>query len=222
MNDLIPIIVWGTKGQAKVLSEFLEAAGFRAVAFLDNDAQAASPQPGVPAYAGQGALAAWLRHDPRGANSFVVAVGGDRGRERLELQERLSRAGLSPATLVHPTAFVARDATIGAGSQVLARACICTLAKLGAACIVNTAASVDHECVLGDGAHIGPGATLAGCVVVGDAALVGAGAVVLPRVKIGADAVVGAGAVVTRDVEAGWTVAGVPAARVTNAIRSGT
>jgi acetyltransferase-like isoleucine patch superfamily enzyme len=84
-------------------------------------------------------------------------------------------------------------------------------AMLGAACIVNHKASVDHECRLGDGVHVAPGATLCGLVTVGDAAFIGAGAVVLPRLSIGADAVVGAGAVVTKDVPAGAVVTGNPA-----------
>ena len=46
--------------------------------------------------------------------------------------------------------------------------------------IVNTGASVDHECVIGDAVHLAPGARLAGRVTVGEAAWVGIGAVVKP------------------------------------------
>ena len=77
--------------------------------------------------------------------------------------------------------------------------------------IVNTAASVDHECRVGAGAHIGPGVRLAGRVAVGERAFIGTGAVILPRLTIGCDATVGAGAVVTTDVPAGAVVTGVPA-----------
>jgi sugar O-acyltransferase (sialic acid O-acetyltransferase NeuD family) len=221
VSGLTPIVVWGSKGQAKVLAEFFDASGFRAAAFFDNDPDAVSPIDGVPIHIGAPGFERWLRAADRSTVSFVVAVGGDRGRERLEIYELLAGAGLAPATLVHPTAFVARDALLGTGSQILVRACVCTRAVLGRACIVNTAATVDHECELGDGVHIGPGATLAGCVRVGEAAFIGAGAVVLPRIRIGADAVVGAGAVVTRDVESGWVVTGVPAVRTARAARSG-
>lgn len=84
-------------------------------------------------------------------------------------------------------------------------------AELGRYCIVNTGASVDHECRLGDGVHVMPGATLAGCVEIAAHATVGSNATVLPRVRIGPRAVIGAGAAVTEDAAAGVTVAGVPA-----------
>jgi sugar O-acyltransferase (sialic acid O-acetyltransferase NeuD family) len=221
VNGHSPIVVWGTKGQAKVLTEFLEASGYRAAAFFDNDPRAVSPLDGVPVHIGATGFDRWLRAGDRSLVSFAVAIGGDRGRDRLDIHQLLAAGGLAPATLVHPTAFVARDAVLGGGSQILVRACVCTRATLGLECIVNTAATVDHECELADGVHIGPGATLAGCVRVGRAAFIGAGAVVLPRIRIGADAIVGAGAVVTRDVESGWVVAGVPAARTTRAAQSG-
>lgn len=221
MTGLSPLVVWGTKGQAKVLAEFAEAAGYRIDAFFDNDRTAVSPIPAVPVYHGDAGLDRYLREHDASVLAFVVAIGGDRGRDRLEVQRRLENAGLRPATLIHPTAFVARDAAVGPGSHVLVRACVCTRARLGAACIVNTAASVDHECDLGDGVHIGPGATLAGCVSIGEAAFVGAGAVILPNLTIGSGAVIAAGAVVIDDVEPGWTVAGVPAVRITSAARSG-
>ncbi len=93
----------------------------------------------------------------------------------------------------------------------MANASICAEAVIDEACIINTAATVDHECMLGKGVHVAPGATLCGCVAVGDYTMIGAGAVVLPRLKIGRDVVVGAGAVVTRDIPDGKIVYGVPA-----------
>jgi acetyltransferase-like isoleucine patch superfamily enzyme len=82
---------------------------------------------------------------------------------------------------------------------------------IGDACIVNSSANVDHECVLGHGVHIAPGATLTGCVEVGDRSFIAAGAVVLPRIKIGSDSIIGAGSVVTRDIPDNVIAFGSPA-----------
>ncbi len=205
-----PLVIWGATGQAKVVAEFAPALGYGIVALFDNDPALKSPFPSIPLFHGREGFERWRASSP-GPADFVVAVGGARNAERLELIEALERAGMTAATLIHPTAFVAASARIGAGCQILAQSSVCAEVSLGAGCIVNTAASVDHECELGEGVHVGPGAVLCGCVKVGRCGFIGAGAVVMPRISIGADAIVAAGAVVSRNVAPNRTVAGVPA-----------
>ena len=204
------VLLWGATGQAKVLRECLSQAGHVVVALVDSDPSVPPPWPGAVVLNGISGFEAWCesRHE---LPSFLVAVGGDRGRERLALHGALVAAGLRSLSVQHPTAFVAGDAVLGEGCQVLAMSAVAVQAVLGRSCIVNTGAVVEHECRLGEGVHVGPGARLAGAVSVGDCSFIGAGAVVLPHVDIGRDATVGAGAVVLVDVPAGATVAGNPA-----------
>ena len=212
------IVLWGATGHAKVLHEALANSGIRIVALVDNR-ELVSPISGIPVLRGESGLEMWLAN--RGMSSqmrFAVAVGGAHGDDRLALFGLMRRHGLQAQTIIHRNAFVAADAFLGEGCQVLAVAAVCTHARLGDAVIVNTSASIDHDCVIGNGVHIAPGARLAGEVVVGARAFVGTGAVVLPRLRIGEDAVVGAGAVVTRDVQAGVTVIGNPARPTTTSI----
>ena len=84
--------------------------------------------------------------------------------------------------------------------------------------IINTCASVDHECVVEEGAHVGPGVRLGGHVRVGKGTWIGIGATVKDRIRIGARAVIGAGAVVLNDIPDGVVAYGVPA----NVIREST
>ncbi len=205
------VIFWGATGQARVLREALSYTDMKLVAIFDNRALP-SPFPEVPIHIGEAGLAAWLAGRGKAARpSACVAIGGGRGAERLDIQRKLEAQGCAPFTVIHPRGFVAADASLGKGCQILAMAAVCAGARLGDAVIVNTSASVDHDCVLRDGAHIGPGAHLAGEVQVEANAFIGTGAVVLPRLRIGAGATVGAGAVVTRDVAPGITVVGNPA-----------
>jgi acetyltransferase-like isoleucine patch superfamily enzyme len=77
--------------------------------------------------------------------------------------------------------------------------------------IVNTAASVDHDCIVGDGVHISPGAHIAGGVHIGNESWIGIGANVREAIRIGAGVMVGAGAAVVSHVKDDSTVMGVPA-----------
>lgn len=208
------IIFWGATGQARVLRELLEGTEHRLIALFDNR-ETSSPFADIPIFFGESGFVDWLRAYSRGKSNpelrACVAIGGGRGDERLKMQDWLSVQGIPPITLAHRTAFVASDAIIGDGSQILAQAAVCANSRLGKAVIVNTSASVDHCNSIGDGTHIGPGVHLAGEVTVGRNVFIGTGATILPRVRIGDGAIVGAGAVVTKDVAKSHMVIGNPA-----------
>jgi len=210
------LIFWGATGQARVLYEALQASDYRLIATFDNR-QVAPPLEGVPLLIGQENFLTWLAEQNRDEEIlFCVAIGGSRGSDRVQRQYWLRQQGLHPLTILHARAFVAKTASVGAGSQVLAMAAVCANARIGEATIINTAATVDHDCVLGDGVHVAPGAHLAGEIRVDDHAFIGMGALILPRLHIGRNAVVGAGSVVTRDVAPGGVVKGSPAKPVEN------
>jgi sugar O-acyltransferase (sialic acid O-acetyltransferase NeuD family) len=205
-------VLWGATGQARVLRECLSHLDLEIVALFDNDESIPSPFSGVPLYHKKEGFEKWVRADSAPESTgFLVAIGGDRGRDRVELQEYLQSFGLQPFRAIHPRAFVADTATVGEGSQILANVSICVDVSISRGCIINTGAIVDHDCFIGEGVHIAPGAHLAGCVHVEKFATVGTGAVVLPRKRIGEGATVGAGAVVVQDVPPGATVVGNPA-----------
>ena len=206
------VIFWGATGQAKVLRECLQGTGYELVALFDNDEQVESPFKNVPLYHGVKAFEGWMRKsgssNPLG---FFVTIGGDRGKDRFEIQEYLAASGCTPLIAKHPSANIMESVIIGAGSQILASSTICVESVIGSASIVNTGAIVDHECRIGAGVHIGPGAHLSGCIEVENFATIYTGAIILPRLKIGQGAIVAAGAVVIENVPAYATVAGNPA-----------
>ena len=208
-------LLWGSAGQAKVLRECLQSDALELLAVFDSNPQATPAFSDVPLIGDRQTFEPWLKQqgDPE-TIGFLIAIGGNGGRARLEIDSYLRSLGLVALPAIHSTAFVADSATLGRGCQILAQAAVCVEVTMGHQCIVNTSASVDHECRLGDGVHIAPGAHLAGCITVGDCSMIGTGATVLPRVTIGRDVIVGAGAVVLHDVADGLVVAGNPAREI--------
>ncbi|MEJ7861517.1 MAG: acetyltransferase [Pyrinomonadaceae bacterium] len=208
-----PIVYWGATGQAKVLWEFAESIGFRLTALFENNFEVKSPFSEIPIYYGEAGFKNWLSNQS-GKIFGLAAIGGGNGKIRLEIQKMFSENNIEIPIAVHPTAFVAKNARISEGCQILAQSSVCAEVVMGKSCIINTSASVDHECKLGDGVHIAPGAVLAGCVEVGDFSFVGIGAAVLPRIKIGSKVIIGAGSVVTKDIESGTVAYGNPARHI--------
>jgi acetyltransferase EpsM len=143
---------------------------------------------------------------------ILPAIGSPR---RRGLIERLVAEGRALATLIHPSAIVARTASVGPGCVLFAGVIVGARTSIGVGTIVNRGALIGHHTVVGSHVFVGPGANIAGGVTIGDEAYVGMAAVVRDDRTIGARATVGAGAVVIEDVPPDTTVVGVPARPMT-------
>ena len=74
--------------------------------------------------------------------------------------ERLERGGFIIPTLIHPEAYIAPSATIGAASIVEAKATVNTDAVIEKGCIISSNAVVDLAAVVGEYSFIETGATI--------------------------------------------------------------
>lgn len=108
----------------------------------------------------------------------IIAVGDNATRKRLVDPDA------EYEVVMHPTAIIHKSVEIGWGTVIMAGVIIQPQVKIGKHCIVNTGATVDHDCVVEDYAHIAPGAHLCGGVHVGEGALVGVGVGIEPGAVI--------------------------------------
>jgi UDP-N-acetylbacillosamine N-acetyltransferase len=197
------IVIVGAGGHGKVVADVVRAGdAFAIAAFVDERAlqRDGDLYLGVRVLAGGDALE---RARALGIGYALVAFGDCKG--RLGACERLRANGFEIVSAIHPRAVVAPDVNIGAGTVIVAGAVINCDARLGEAVIVNTSASVDHDCVLDDGVHVEPGAHVGPSAHIGRATTIGMGAIVGKGRRIGAHAHVGAGVVVSRDLADGAT-----------------
>jgi sugar O-acyltransferase (sialic acid O-acetyltransferase NeuD family) len=204
-----PILIVGAGGHAKVVASTLRRLDAEVMGLVDANAELHGTRVlGILVLGGD----EWVMgRDPK---SLLLVNGiGSVGRPglRRDLFLRLKAKGFTFASLVDPTAIVAEEVALDEGAQVLAGAILQPGVRIGANSIVNTRASVDHDCRIGAHVHVAPGAVLSGSVTVGDFAHIGTGASIKQGVRIGSGAVVGIGAAVTRDVAPDSTVTGVPA-----------
>jgi acetyltransferase EpsM len=206
------IVIWGTSGHAKVVFDIINLMNkYEIVGFLDdiNAERHGSQFCGFPILGGREQLDG-LRRD--GVSHVIFGFGNCEA--RLKLAELARAQGFILATAIHPRTIIAEDVSIGEGSVIVAGVVVNPGARIGENVIINTLASVDHECVVEDGAHICPGVHLAGKVTVGRASWLGIGVIVMDKIRIGAGAIIGAGAVVVKDIPDGVLAYGVPAKEI--------
>lgn len=189
------ILVYGGGGHGKSLIELIQAAGmYRVIGVIDDGLPAGSQVLEVPVLGG-GELLSLLHR--KGARLAVNAVGGIGSiLPRLKVFEKLNAAGFTCPNVIHPTAFLEPSARLAGGGQVMPFAYVGSSATIGFGCIINTRATVSHDCILGDYVNLAPGSVLAGGVQVGERTLIGMNATVNLEVKIGAWARIGNGATV--------------------------
>ena len=199
------IYIYAAGGHSKVILDILHCQGKNLVAIVDD-----APPVGISHIHGipllhSSSLANILTNNSR----WIVAIGNNRTRKKVSM--RLQAQGYQFTSAIHPSARIALGVTIGEGTVVMANTVINTDATIGNQVIINTGATVDHDCEILDYSHIAPGCSLCGQVKTGEGSLLGVGTKVIPLTTIGEWTTCGAGSVVNKSLPAFCVAYGCPA-----------
>lgn len=190
------LILVGGGGHCKSVIEVAEAAGYEILGILD-----------MPEFLGQEVFrykVIGTDSDIPGfvdAASFMITVGFIKNPAiRIRIYNDIVAAGGKLATIIAPSAYVSRYASLGAGTVVMHKAFVNAGAKVGTNCIINTLANIEHDTTIGNQCHISTGAMINGGCRIGDRVFIGSQSVLANGVDICSDAIVGAGALVRKDI----------------------
>lgn len=197
MNKLIIV---GAGGHGKVIADSALRSGYTDIRFIDD--RASGDCMGFPIIG----TSANLEALNDGRTDFVLGIGNNLIRKKLA-----EAYAVNWVTIIHPSAQIAVNVSIGKGTVIMANAVINACAAVGEHCIINTGAIVEHDNRIDDYVHISPGAKLAGTVQIGTLTHIGIGATVSNNITICDNCTVGAGAVVIRNIQQSGTYVGIPA-----------
>jgi len=143
---------------------------------------------------------------------FVLAIGDCV--KRAELIRKMEARGARFITIIHPTAYVAANATVGNGCIVGPFSAIGSDARVGDHVLLNWYSSLAHDTISLSFAVLSPYSTANGGAILEEGVFLGTHAVIHPMVRVGAWSKVASGSVVYRDVPPNRLVLGNPATAV--------
>lgn len=206
-EGLPSLVVIGAGGHAVSVANVALSAGFEVRHFVDKERMG-------DALLGVGIIGDISQLGDFSSFCFAIAVGDNAVRERI-LGDLIARyPKIHFPSLIHSSATVASFTSIGEGTVVMPNAVIGPNSKVGKFCLINTQASIDHDCVMRDFSSLAPAAVTGGRVIVGMRSAICIGATVKHGLTIGDDCVVGASSYLNRDLPSNQVAYGVPARKV--------
>lgn len=148
IDKMRSLLILGAGGMGRMMQETALQLGYEDIAFLD-DAKKEKDVIGKCCD-----YEAFLQD-----YDAAIAAFGDNNM-RLLWTERLMEAGYGVPALIHPSAIVSPNATVGQGCFVLQRAVVNRDTIMEHAVLINSGAVVDHDSHLGSGVHIGLGSVV--------------------------------------------------------------
>jgi sugar O-acyltransferase (sialic acid O-acetyltransferase NeuD family) len=186
-----PLLLIGCGGHARSLIDLVESSGRWHVLGLV----------GLPEQVGEKVLGyavlgcdqdlPQLRQQCAHALLAVGQIGLPSHRQRLASE--LERLSFALPAVISGRAHVSRHAQLGPGTSVGHGVIVNAGASVGAYCILNTNALIEHDAVIGDYCHISTGALVNGGANIGVSSFIGSGAVLRESLILPPKTVISAG-----------------------------
>lgn len=149
-------------------------------------------------------------------NFIFFAVGYNRLQYKMSLIERFSFIPL--ATIVHPTAFIERDAEVSPGCLIYPFAYIGPRVKLKSCVVVNVYTYLPHDNCVGTCTFLSGGINIGGKVNIGECCFIGIGVTTNDSLDIGDNIFLGSNTLVLKSIDQSGVYVGTPARKIKDSI----
>jgi sugar O-acyltransferase (sialic acid O-acetyltransferase NeuD family) len=206
------LIIIGAGGYGREIYDLAKSCkgyGFKFLikGFLDTNLEAIGNRTGYP-----NILDTVENYNIEEDDVFVIAIANVASKK--SCADIIKAKGGQFYTLIHQSAVVAQNSSIGDGCVLGREVIISNDCSVGNHCTFNSRAMVGHDSKLGQFCNLNAGAFIGGECVIEDGVTIHTYGIVTPRLSIAQNAVIGAGSVVVKSVAQGKTVFGSPAREI--------
>ena len=169
------LLIYGSKDFAATVAELIRHCGHEAAGMVDDYNSGSHIL---------GDLASVTRTHPPSQYAVAMAIGYSNLSARWAAWQRIQSAGYCARTLIHPRAYVADSARIGAGTMVMAGAIVDVRAEIAELAVVWPGACINHDVTVGSNTFVSPNATVCGFARIGAHSFIGAGAAIVDQGRV--------------------------------------
>lgn len=211
MNKKLLLI--GGGGHCKsVLDSILPSNEYTGIGIIDKNESSSGSVLGIPIIGCDDDLSK-LYHD--GYHYAYVTVGSTGEQSlRIKLYKMLETIGFEIPNIIDLTAIVSSHVKMERGIFIGKNVVVNAGTSIMDGSIINTASTIEHDCIISQFCHIAPKSLLCGEVEVGDNTHIGAGSVIKQQIKIGSNSIIGMGSVVLKDIKSNVVAYGNPCKEV--------
>jgi acetyltransferase EpsM len=199
-NDLLIII--GAGGHSQDIIDVANSAGYTFIGYLDDVKSGEFILGKISDYSK--VIDKYKNHDVK----YSIGINDSKTRKLIDI--KLMEYGAIPATLIHSSAIIGHNVSIGDGVVLGPGSILTSNVKIGRHVHLNTHASVNQGSSIGDYSTLSPGVKVCGDVIVGECVQFGANSTIINLKTIGNNVILGAGTVVVSDIPSDCTVIGIP------------
>jgi sugar O-acyltransferase (sialic acid O-acetyltransferase NeuD family) len=172
--------------------------------FLDDDSNALNGLPSYPSVA-----SSISDYEPKGNHRLLGGIADPKS--KLRIYPELINRGAVFESMIHPSATIGRDVSLGVGAVICPYSVITCNVNIGDHVSMNLHASIGHDAIVGDYCHMNSHSEITGNCLIRRGVIFGSHAFILPGRSVGEFAKVGAGSVAIRSIPKGTSVFGNPA-----------
>jgi sugar O-acyltransferase (sialic acid O-acetyltransferase NeuD family) len=207
VSNLGSLVIFGSGGHAVSVANVALTAGYKIECFIDKNKTGLN----LLDYKILGNISELQKVETL---NFAIAVGDNFARESAYKDLVAEMPNMRFPPLIHPSSIISLFTEIGQGTIVMPKAIIGPNSKVGKFCLINTQASIDHDCAMLDYSSLAPGAITGGMVKIGLRSALSIGAKIKHGLTIGDDCVVGANSYLNVDLPNNQVAYGNPAKQV--------